>query len=132
MGEIFGLASKFSLYSMTQLNELLEDDDKLTEIVKEMDEVSTRCQQIQPRFLFGSFLCKTSLLCHVFISLQMSCRHLLLSILSMFIDSTWSVDKRHESELQKLARKMVMSYVCLVKNPFCYVIQFQVYFCFAI
>lgn len=43
MGEIFELTSKFSSYSMTQLNELLEDDDKLNEIVKEMDEVSDRC-----------------------------------------------------------------------------------------
>ncbi|XP_060765422.1 VPS37B subunit of ESCRT-I b [Neoarius graeffei] len=39
MGEIFELTSKFSSYSMTQLNELLEDDDKLNEIVKEMDEM---------------------------------------------------------------------------------------------
>ncbi|KAK3521823.1 hypothetical protein QTP70_018559 [Hemibagrus guttatus] len=39
MGEIFGLTSKFTSYSMTQLNELLEDHDKLNEIVKEMDEM---------------------------------------------------------------------------------------------
>ncbi|GAA6095418.1 VPS37B subunit of ESCRT-I b [Tachysurus ichikawai] len=39
MGDIFGLTSKFSSYSMTQLNELLEDDDKLNEIVKDMDEM---------------------------------------------------------------------------------------------
>lgn len=54
MGEIFGLTSKFSSYSMKQLNELLEDDDKLNEIVKEMDEVSARCQEIQPRVLYSS------------------------------------------------------------------------------
>ncbi|TSM28083.1 Vacuolar protein sorting-associated protein 37B [Bagarius yarrelli] len=39
MGEMFGLTSKFSSYSLTQLNELLEDDDKLIQIVKEMDEM---------------------------------------------------------------------------------------------
>ncbi|XP_036450468.1 VPS37B subunit of ESCRT-I b [Colossoma macropomum] len=39
MGEIFEFASKFSLYSVTQLNELLEDDEKLNKIVKEMDEM---------------------------------------------------------------------------------------------
>lgn len=69
MGEVFGLTSKFSLYSMTQLNELLEDDDKLSEIVKDMDEVRARCQQRQPRFLHDCLPCKTSLLCHAFISL---------------------------------------------------------------
>ncbi|KAM9455369.1 VPS37B subunit of ESCRT-I b [Clarias gariepinus] len=39
MGEIYGFTSKFSSYSMTQLNELLEDDEKLSEIVKELDEM---------------------------------------------------------------------------------------------
>ncbi len=35
--------SKFSAYTMTQLNEMLEDDEKLTKMVHEMDEV---CQAI--------------------------------------------------------------------------------------
>lgn len=43
MGETFRLTEKFSSYSMTGLNELLEDDDKLSEIVREMDEVKARC-----------------------------------------------------------------------------------------
>ena len=33
-------SDKFSAYTMTQLNELLEDDDKLNKIVQEMEEVS--------------------------------------------------------------------------------------------
>lgn len=69
MGEIFGFTSKFSSYSMTKLNELLEDDDKLNEIVKEMDEVSACFQPIQSRSLQDSLPCKTPLLCHIFISL---------------------------------------------------------------
>lgn len=34
---------KFSSFTMTQLNELLEDDEKLNSIVKEMNEVSSPC-----------------------------------------------------------------------------------------
>ncbi|KAJ8286155.1 hypothetical protein GJAV_G00035150 [Gymnothorax javanicus] len=34
-----GFGNKFSSYSMTQLNELLEDDEKLNNIVQEMEEV---------------------------------------------------------------------------------------------
>ncbi|KAJ8379294.1 hypothetical protein SKAU_G00000720 [Synaphobranchus kaupii] len=34
-----GFGNKFSSYSMTQLNELLEDDEKLNKIVQEMEEV---------------------------------------------------------------------------------------------
>uniref|UniRef100_A0A4W5PCM5 VPS37B subunit of ESCRT-I n=1 Tax=Hucho hucho TaxID=62062 RepID=A0A4W5PCM5_9TELE len=34
-----GFGNKFSSYSMTQLNELLEDDDKLNSIVQEMEEM---------------------------------------------------------------------------------------------
>lgn len=40
MGEIFGSTNRFASYSIAQLSELLEDDDKLNEIVKETDEVS--------------------------------------------------------------------------------------------
>lgn len=29
----------FSSYTMTQLNEILEDDEKLTKMIQEMDEV---------------------------------------------------------------------------------------------
>ncbi|KAL0979180.1 hypothetical protein UPYG_G00181800 [Umbra pygmaea] len=36
---MFGIANKLSSYSMTQLNELLEDDDKLNKIVQEMEEM---------------------------------------------------------------------------------------------
>lgn len=32
---------KFNEFTTTQLNELLEDDDKLNSIIKEMDEVSS-------------------------------------------------------------------------------------------
>lgn len=32
-------SNKFSGYTMTQLNEILEDDEKLTKMVQEMDEV---------------------------------------------------------------------------------------------
>lgn len=32
-------SNKFGAYTMTQLNEILEDDDKLTKMVHEMDEV---------------------------------------------------------------------------------------------
>ena len=32
-------SNKFSAYTMTQLNEILEDDEKLTKMVQEMDEV---------------------------------------------------------------------------------------------
>ena len=32
-------SDKFSAYTMTQLNEILEDDEKLTQMVQEMDEV---------------------------------------------------------------------------------------------
>ncbi|XP_063066059.1 VPS37B subunit of ESCRT-I b [Engraulis encrasicolus] len=39
MGEINAFTDKFSSYTMTQLNELLEDDDKLNKIVTEMDEM---------------------------------------------------------------------------------------------
>ena len=34
---------KLSAYTMTQLNELLEDDEKLSNIVQEMDEVRALC-----------------------------------------------------------------------------------------
>jgi hypothetical protein len=43
MGEMAELPDKFSSFTMTQLNELLEDDEKLNDIVKEMDEVSSHC-----------------------------------------------------------------------------------------
>ncbi|XP_026876583.2 VPS37B subunit of ESCRT-I b [Electrophorus electricus] len=39
MGDLFVITNKFSSYSVTQLNELLEDDEKLSTIVKEMDEM---------------------------------------------------------------------------------------------
>ncbi|XP_030623908.1 VPS37B subunit of ESCRT-I b [Chanos chanos] len=39
MGEIPEIANKFSSYSVTQLNELLEDDDKLNKIVSETDKI---------------------------------------------------------------------------------------------
>ncbi|KAI4890415.1 hypothetical protein NFI96_010797 [Prochilodus magdalenae] len=39
MGEILEFSSKFSSYSVTQLNELLENDEKLNKIVNEMDEM---------------------------------------------------------------------------------------------
>lgn len=32
-------ANKFNDYTMTQLNEILEDDEKLTKMIQEMDEV---------------------------------------------------------------------------------------------
>lgn len=32
-------SNKLSTYTMTQLNEILEDDEKLTKMVQEMDEV---------------------------------------------------------------------------------------------
>lgn len=32
-------SSKFGAYTMTQLNEFLEDDEKLTKMIQEMDEV---------------------------------------------------------------------------------------------
>ena len=41
MGEMAEFNEKFSSFSMTQLNELLEDDEKLNSIVKEMNEVSS-------------------------------------------------------------------------------------------
>ncbi|XP_041691738.1 vacuolar protein sorting-associated protein 37B-like [Coregonus clupeaformis] len=41
-----GFGNKFSSYSMTQLNELLEDDDKLNSIVQEMEEMQ-EVQQIK-------------------------------------------------------------------------------------
>lgn len=34
----------FGAYTMTQLNEILEDDDKLTKMVYEMDEVGSASQ----------------------------------------------------------------------------------------
>lgn len=40
-------ADKFSAYTMTQLNEILEDDEKLTQMVQEMDEVSKSLFVIQ-------------------------------------------------------------------------------------
>ncbi|XP_036385798.1 VPS37B subunit of ESCRT-I b [Megalops cyprinoides] len=40
-----GFTNKLSSYSMTQLNELLEDDEKLNKIVEEMDEVRDVQQQ---------------------------------------------------------------------------------------
>ncbi|CAB1318770.1 unnamed protein product [Coregonus sp. 'balchen'] len=39
MGEMAEFTDKFSSFTMTQLNELLEDDEKLNSIVKEMDEM---------------------------------------------------------------------------------------------
>ncbi|XP_071219612.1 vacuolar protein sorting-associated protein 37B-like [Salvelinus alpinus] len=39
MGAMAELTDKFSSFTMTQLNELLEDDEKLNDIVKEMDEM---------------------------------------------------------------------------------------------
>ncbi|XP_051973274.1 vacuolar protein sorting-associated protein 37B-like [Xyrauchen texanus] len=39
MGEMSGFENRFNTYSTAQLNELLEDDDKLREIVREMDEM---------------------------------------------------------------------------------------------
>lgn len=35
--------NKFSAYTMTQLNEILEDDEKLTKMVLEMEEVGESC-----------------------------------------------------------------------------------------
>lgn len=35
--------NKFSAYTKTQLNEILEDDEKLTKMVLEMEEVGLRC-----------------------------------------------------------------------------------------
>lgn len=32
-------SNMFSSYTMTQLNEILEDDEKLTKMIQEMDEV---------------------------------------------------------------------------------------------
>ncbi|XP_066507132.1 VPS37B subunit of ESCRT-I b [Hoplias malabaricus] len=43
MGEIFEFSSKFSTYSVSQLNELIEDDEKVNKIVTEMEEM----QQVQ-------------------------------------------------------------------------------------
>lgn len=40
MGERAAFTDKFSSYTMLQLNELLENDEKLIKIVTEMDEVS--------------------------------------------------------------------------------------------
>lgn len=34
--------NKFSAYTMSQLNEILEDDEKLTKMVLEMEEVGLR------------------------------------------------------------------------------------------
>jgi len=42
MGEMSGFENRFHSYSATQLHELLEDDDKLRKIVREMDEVGDR------------------------------------------------------------------------------------------
>lgn len=42
MGEMSGFENRFHSYSTTQLHELLEDDDKLRKIVREMDEVGDR------------------------------------------------------------------------------------------
>ncbi|XP_077099687.1 VPS37B subunit of ESCRT-I b [Siphateles boraxobius] len=39
MGEMSGFENRFHSYSATQLHELLEDDDKLRKIVREMDEM---------------------------------------------------------------------------------------------
>ncbi|KAK7120954.1 hypothetical protein R3I94_020816 [Phoxinus phoxinus] len=39
MGEMSGFENRFHSYSATQLHELLEDDDKLRNIVREMDEM---------------------------------------------------------------------------------------------
>lgn len=38
--EMSGFWNKFSSYSIAQLNEMLEDDDKLNIIIQEMEEVS--------------------------------------------------------------------------------------------
>lgn len=43
MGEIATFTEIFRSYSMSQLNELLEDNEKLNKIVTEMDEVSNLC-----------------------------------------------------------------------------------------
>ncbi|XP_041755974.2 vacuolar protein sorting-associated protein 37B-like [Coregonus clupeaformis] len=45
-----GFWNKFSSYSMTQLNEMLEDDDKLNKIVQEMEEMQ-EVQQTKERIL---------------------------------------------------------------------------------
>ncbi len=39
MGEMSGFENRLQSYSSTQLHELLEDDDKLRRMVREMDEV---------------------------------------------------------------------------------------------
>lgn len=39
MGEMAGFTDKFDSFTVTELNELLEDDTKLYSIVQEMDEV---------------------------------------------------------------------------------------------
>ncbi|XP_062340452.1 vacuolar protein sorting-associated protein 37B-like [Osmerus eperlanus] len=46
MGEMAEFNDKFRSFSMTQLNELLEDDEKLNSIVKEMDEM-LQVQQVK-------------------------------------------------------------------------------------
>lgn len=77
--------SKFSEYTMSQLNEILEDDEKLTNMIQEMDEVSetlqcclplatdslfsvcpfvvlsfnTACSHLRKRFLWKDFIMKT-------------------------------------------------------------------------
>ncbi|KAI1900941.1 hypothetical protein AGOR_G00055010 [Albula goreensis] len=48
-----GFGNKFSSYSMTQLNELLEDDEKLNKIVEEMEEVQ-EVQQAKEMTLAGN------------------------------------------------------------------------------
>ncbi|XP_064867756.1 vacuolar protein sorting-associated protein 37B-like isoform X1 [Oncorhynchus nerka] len=45
-----GFGNKFSSYSMTQLNEMLEDDDKLNKIIQEMEEMQD-VQQIKEMIL---------------------------------------------------------------------------------
>lgn len=49
-------SNKFSAYTMTQLNEILEDDEKLTKMVQEMDEVregSSFCSSVLASLLFS-------------------------------------------------------------------------------
>uniref|UniRef100_A0A8C7XS38 VPS37B subunit of ESCRT-I n=1 Tax=Oryzias sinensis TaxID=183150 RepID=A0A8C7XS38_9TELE len=47
-------SNKFSGYTMTQLNEILEDDEKLTKMVQEMDEVSKEVQQNKEKTLVNN------------------------------------------------------------------------------
>lgn len=66
--EMSGFGNKFSSYSMTQLNELLEDDDKLNSIVQEMEEVS-HYNNITISLGFSAALFQCQSLCLAFASL---------------------------------------------------------------